>query len=103
MSDQFNGISFKGMSADQLQAIAKKATELAADLKKKQPTYELAIAAGVRDKSYNTVRYGWISSYGGEAEVTMADGSRWRCVGHSPRGSAEWVSREGFIEFIPIE
>lgn len=91
------------MSADQLQAVAKKATELANDLKKRQPSYALALAAGVKDAGYNTVRYGWISSYSGEAEVTMADGSRWRCIGHRPKGSAEWVSREGFIEFIPIE
>lgn len=95
--------NFKGLSADQLQAIAKKATELAADLRKKEPTYELALAAGVRDTGYDTVRFGWVESYAGEAEVKMADGSRWRCVGHRPRGSAEWVSRGGFIEFIPID
>jgi len=95
--------NFKGMSADQLERLAQKATELAKDLRKKEPTYALAEAAGVKDTGYETVRFGWISSFSGEAEVTMADGSRWRCVGHRPKGSAEWVSRGGFIEFIPID
>ena len=95
-------INLSGMSADALTKLAERASALAADLRKQQPSYELALEAGVEDRSYNTVREGLVNSYRGEAVVTMADGQRWRCVGHGPRGDASHISRDGYIEFIPL-
>lgn len=92
-----------GMSSDALEELARRAQRLAADLRKAEPTYELALENGVKDKTYSTVRYGRIPSYGGEALITMSDGRRWKAVGHEPRGSAEHVSKNGWIEFIPVE
>lgn len=91
-----------GMSVEALEALAKRATTLADDLRKVQPSYELALEAGIEDNSYKTVRYGWVASYAGEVEITMADGSKWKAIGHRPRGTAESVEREGYIEFQPI-
>ena len=96
-------INLSGLSAVALQALAERAQALAADLRKQQPSYELALEAGVEDRSYNTVREGLVNSYRGEAVVTMADGQRWRCVGHGPRGDASHISRDGYIEFIPLD
>ena len=96
-------INLSGMSADALTKLAERASALAADLRKQQPSYELALEAGVEDRSYNTVRYGLVGSYRGEAVVTMADGQRWRCVGRGPRGDASHISSDGFIEFIPLD
>ncbi len=90
------------MSASALKDLARRASVLAEDMKKSQPSYRMAIEAGVRDKSYNTPANGYVNSYAGEAVVEMADGSRWRCVGHRPKGSAFCVTRRGFIEFIPL-
>ena len=66
-----------------------------------RPTALLAIAAGVEDDSYSTVRYGMVASYRGEAMVTLPNGSEWRCVGHGPQGNAETLARDGYIEMIP--
>ena len=96
-------INLSGMSADALQTLAKRASELAADLRKEQPSYELALEAGVEDRSYPTVANGYVNSFSSEAVVTMADGRKWRCVGHGPKGSPIHISRQGYIEFIPIE
>ena len=96
-------INLSGMSADALTKLAERASALAADLRKQQPSYELALEAGVEDRSYNTVREGLVNSYRGEAVVTMADGQRWRCVGRGPRGDASHISSDGFIEFIPLD
>ena len=90
------------MSADALETLARRASALAEDMKAKQPSYALAIEAGVRDRSYNTVANGYVNSYSGEAIVRMDDGKRWRCVGHRPKGSAFCVTKRGFIEFIPL-
>ena len=95
-------INLSGLSAVALQALAERAQTLAADLRKGEPSYELALENGVEDRSYNTVRYGLVGSYRGEAVVTMADGQRWRCVGRGPRGDASHISRDGYIEFIPL-
>lgn len=91
-----------GMSADQLERLAARATKMAGDLRAAEPTLDLALAAGVRDKSYSTVRYGRVASYAGEAEVTMADGRRFRAIGHGPRGDAETLDRGGYVEFVPL-
>lgn len=96
-------INLSGLSADALTDLAKRAIALAADLHLSEPSYDLALEAGVRDKSYDTVRNGLVSSYSGEAIVTMADGRKWRCVGHGPRGDASHISRQGYIEFIPLD
>lgn len=95
-------INLSGLSADALTKLAERAQTLAADLRKEQPSYELAIEAGVKDKGYNTVRCGWVSSYSGEAVIEMANGKKWKAVGHGPRGDASWVSKDGYIEFIPL-
>ena len=94
-------INFSEMSADALDALAQRASTLATDLRTKQPTYELALANGVQDMSYRTVRFGRIASYWGTANITMDDGSRWVAIGHRPTGGPGWVSREGWIEFVP--
>ena len=93
----------KALSPTALRALAKILVERASALEAEQPSAALAIAAGVRDTSYGTVRYGTITSYSGEGIVKMADGRRWKCVGHGPSGNAEVVTRRGYIEYIPLE
>lgn len=90
------------MSAEALEELSKRAASLAADLRKEQPSYTVAIEHGILDRGYDTVRYGFVPSFGGEAIITMADGRRWKAIGHRPRGSAEHVSRNGWIEFVPL-
>ena len=92
----------KNKSSKELEALAKLATALANALKQEQPSYALAIAAGIRDKSYDTVANGSIGSYSGEALVTMENGKIWKCIGHSSSGNAYYASN-GYIEFIPID
>ncbi len=94
--------NLKGMSAVSLEALSKKAAALAVDLRESQPSYELALENGVEDCSYDTVRCGTVGKYRGTAEITMTDGSHWKAIGHSPKGTAEYVSKDGYIEFIPI-
>ena len=91
-----------GLSWVALTELAERSTTLAADLKAKEPSYALALEAGVEDRGYETVRFGYVASYRGEATVTMADGSRWKCVGHKPTGGPDWIGREGYIEFVPL-
>jgi hypothetical protein len=91
-----------GLSADALDQLAKKAKALADDLRKAEPSDELALENGITNCGYSTVRWGWVSSFRGEAIVEMTDGRRWKCVGHGPRGDAEFVSRQGWIEKIPL-
>lgn len=92
----------KGRSSTELEEISKMAAQLSEDLKKVEPSYSLAILAGVEDASYNTTANGRISSYHGEAIVEMANGRKWRCIGHKSSGDA-YYAYDGFIEFIPIE
>ena len=92
----------KNKSPRQLEDIATSAIKLANDLKKEKPTYELALANGCVDKGYNTTANGWVASYGGEAIVEMANGKKWKCVGHSETGDA-WYAYDGYIEFIPLD
>jgi len=72
------------------------------ELRKAQPPYALAIAAGVMDVSYPTVRYGTVAAYRGHGDVTMPDGSRWHAVGHMPDGDAGNIWRRGWIEFTRL-
>lgn len=96
-------IDLKNMSVQQLESLSHAASKLANDLRKQEPSYDLALLNGVRDKSYPTVANGYVSKYSGEALITMADGRKWRAVGHGPAGDAYTVTRQGFIEFIPID
>ena len=98
-----NKINLSGLSAVALQALAERASELAADLRKTQPSYALALEAGVEDAGYNTVANGYVSRYEGEAIVTMGNGTRWKCVGHLPKGIPSHISKQGYIEFIPLD
>ena len=93
-------INLFGM-ANALTKLAERAQTLAKYLRKERPSYELALENGVEDRSYPTVANGYVLSFRGEAIVTMADGQRWRCVGHGPRGDASLI-RDGYIEFIPL-
>lgn len=96
-------INLKGLSANQLEALAKRASELAKDLRAAQPSVALALEAGVKDTSYQTPRDGYITSYYGNGIVTLEDGSQWKAIGHGPTGTAYSVYRHGFVEFVPIE
>ncbi|MBU4285156.1 hypothetical protein KKF60_02250 [Patescibacteria group bacterium] len=64
--------------------------------------YKMASEGGVQDKSYDTDREGRISKYSGEAQVEI-NGRKYKAVGHGPEGTAEYVDRDGYIEFIPQE
>jgi hypothetical protein len=92
----------KNKSSKELEALAKLAAALATALKTEQPSYSLAIAAGIKDKSYDTASNGSIGSYSGEAIITMENGKTWKCVGHSSSGNA-YYANNGYIEFIPID
>ena len=96
-------INLKNMSCHELEALSKRAANLAKDLRGNQPSDELALEAGVEDVSYTTVRHGLIPSFRGIAELIMSDGRRWKCIGHGPSGTAQFVSKNGFIEFIPMD
>lgn len=48
-------INLSGMSADALTKLAERASALAKDLRKAEPSYELALENGVEDRSYPTV------------------------------------------------
>ena len=95
-------ISLKGLSAQQLTKLSKKASALAKDLLAKVPSYSLALEHGVSDDSYNTTANGFITSYRGVAIIELADGSKWKAVGHPSTGDAYYAD-DGYIEFIPLE
>ena len=95
-------IDLSKMSVQQLLLLATKAKRLADDLKKKEPSVTLALANGVSDVGYDTVANGYVSSYRGEATITMEDGSVWKAIGHGPRGDAYSIWRQGYIEFVPL-
>ena len=101
MADQV--VSLAGMSADALIRLSEQAAALAVDLRKVEPSEKLGVLAGVRDCGYQTVRNGWVNDFRGEGIVTMADGRRWKAVGVGPRGTASTISRDGGIEFIPLD
>ena len=88
------------VSATRAEALAIEMTALARDLRANEPTVALALRAGVKDISYDTVANGWVLRYEGEAVVTLDNGRSYRCVGYGPRGDAHSIYRQGFIEFI---
>jgi hypothetical protein len=96
-------INLNGMSRIALLELAAKATALANDLRKEEPSYQLALAAGVEDRSYNTVRHGLVSCYTGEGFVRMDNGALWKCIGHGTKGRNGELHSEGYIEFFKIE
>ena len=91
----------KGLSSVQLRDLAKDMVELAADLEKEEPSDELCILHGIKDKGYNTTANGWIDNYAGECTVTMGNGSVWKCIGHCAGGDA-WYATQGWIEKIKL-
>lgn len=71
----------------------------------KNPTISDAVAAGIRDKSYDTVRYGWVPSYTGRAVVVLADGTTseyWHARGYGPTGGPDWIGKYGGVQFDRI-
>ena len=96
-------MNLSGLSKQELRKVAKRASQLADDLKKKEPSYELALENGVADVGYNTTANGYVSSYSGEADIIMDDGSKWKAIGHGPDGDARSIYQQGYIEFIPQE
>jgi hypothetical protein len=66
------------------------------------PLRKQALENGVVDKSYDTVRYGRVNSYQGEAIVTDANGKQYKAIGHKVRGSAGDIYSYGSIEIIPL-
>lgn len=91
-----------GLSRHELLALSVRARKLAEDLGKREPSIALALANGVKDCSYPTVRHGYVRSFSGRAELTMDDGSKWLAIGHGPVGTPEDVFRDGYIEFRPV-
>jgi len=67
------------------------------------PLRKQALGNGVKDKSYQTVRYGWVNSFEGEAIVTDEQGKQFKAIGHKVRGSAGDIYSYGSIEIIPLE
>ena len=63
---------------------------------------KLAVEAGVRDESYDTVANGYVRRYRGEATITIG-GKRYRAVGFGPEGTAEFIRRNGGIRFTPVD
>ncbi len=94
--------NLNGMSARELRHLAEWANQLADDMEKECPSYELAIQAGITDESYDTTSNGFVESYSGRAVVQMENGSLWLARGHRPEGGADHVSKEGYIEFTPL-
>jgi hypothetical protein len=82
-----------------------------------EPTVELALALGVRDRSYQSTNDGRVTRYvslaqlgqrgqGGArpaATVTMADGGRWECWCVPPQGNAYTCTAHGRIEWVRVD
>ena len=66
-----------------------------------QEMVKLALEAGIQDRSYQTPRQGWVASYLGEALIHYK-GQTYKAIGHDTEGCPMTVTKEGFIEFIPI-
>ena len=67
------------------------------EVKPTLPTLTECLEAGIRDRSYNTMRNGRVRSFSGQVEINK-DGVIWVCVGHGPKGNAYVVTRQGYIE-----
>lgn len=102
MTSKIYDIDLYSFSVPELRMLARKCERAATELESGQPSHEMALAKGIHDCGYNTVRYGWVSSFKGNVDLTMPDGSVWRAIGHGPTGTAEYVSRSGWIEFIRL-
>lgn len=63
----------------------------------------LALLAGVEDKGYNTVRWGYVDNYAGSGVVVYPDGRRFRVTGFHPRGNPQVVTRRGYIRWEEIK
>lgn len=101
MDKEFKEI-FKGLSSNKLKELSKEAAKLAEDLEKEEPSYALAIAHGIQDRSYDTTANGWVPDYEGEAIIKMDNGTVWKAIGHGPQGDAWSIFADGYIEFIKI-
>lgn len=104
----FEGREIFRQSPEQIEAIrmqmdsARTALKTDMDSVASRDVYSMALEGGAKDQSYSTVRYGTISKYSGEAEIEI-NGRKYKAVGRGPRGTAEYVSKYGFVEFIPQE
>lgn len=96
-------IDITHLSTTELDALADRCTARAKALRADAPGYALALQAGVRDKSYSTVRHGRVDDYEGTAIITMANGDRWEATGYGPRGNAHVVTKDGGITFRKLE
>ena len=90
------------LSAEKLEELAANAQRVAADLRLQEPSDNLCIEAGIIDCSYDTQCNGYVPSFSGEVVVTVENGSKWRCVGRNPKGSASYIDTDGFIEKTKI-
>lgn len=93
-------MEFTNKSAHELRAIANKALALAEELEKEQPTYALAIVYGIESLS-RTYPSGTVFSYSGTVEIEMANGTKWKAIGHKATGSGDLYD-DGYIEFIKL-
>ncbi|MGG4034188.1 hypothetical protein ABEV74_10895 [Paenibacillus cisolokensis] len=86
--------------AEDMEKIARRIRELS---QLDKPTDELAILCGIQDKSYHTVRYGFVRKFSGLVYIQMANGDVWKAEGHSTKGTPEVLYREGYISFEKID
>ena len=96
-----NSQELMNLSSAELFRLAGKIERLAKQIKSDQPTIEMALSAGIVDRSYDTVRNGWVRSYDGEA-VIETENAKWHCKGTQPRGNASSIWQQGDIEFSLI-
>lgn len=83
----------------------RKSGGLAADYTDLIALERLAIANGVVDQSYPTVRYGWVASYAGHA-VFPRGGRFVAATGRTPQrdeGFPQTLGREGYIKYTWAE
>jgi len=76
------------MSVNELRKLAEEALSVAAELENEKPSDRLAIMNGVENRTYNTVRNGWVAKFSGKSYVRQADGNVWLCTGYGPEGNA---------------
>jgi len=65
-------------------------------------SYALAIEAGIENRSYPTVRHGWVPSYAGTAWFKDHLGNPWMAQGFCPDGNAHHIGCDGYIKFSRI-
>ena len=102
-------VDIKNMSSLRLRLLSKKCSVKLRELiqlrleflEAKEPSLEDAIAKGIKDRSYDTHREGWVHRYEGEVRMHHR-GVNWLVKGYGPHGGAAYVSQQGYVEFIPI-